>query len=314
MALTPEQRAARRHCIGSSDAPAILGVDPRRSPLEVYLSKVHDLEEQEESEPMRLGNRFERAILEEAAERLGAQIQRDVTVQGPEPYLAANLDAVVIARPAGTAPFALASEALEAKFTGLGHLFGEPGTDALPEKVLVQTAFQMGCLESLELVHVPVLLARYGRPRVEVYVSPRSASLVDVVMEECSRFWRRHVEKRIPPDPTVGLGEATVEVLKRVRREPSSLAFLDPDLALAYQEAAKAAKAAEDAKARAQAALLAALGDAEGGDFGDPKKIYTYLEQKRPGLDQEALLRDHPQFAEQYRTETRFRTLRLVNR
>jgi len=307
VSITREQALARRNSIGSSDAPAVLGVDPKRSRLEVYLSKVHELEEQEETEPMRLGNRFEAAILEEAAERLGVQIQRDVHVTGPEPYLAANLDAVV--RGEG-----LRRQALEAKFTGLGHLFGEPGTDALPDKVLVQTAFQMGCLESLELVHVPVLLARYGRPRVELYVAPRSPTLVEVVLEECRRFWLQHVVPRKPPEPTPGLGEAALGVLKRIRREPQTVTAVDPVLVKRYQKAKKLLDKVQERVDERKAKLLTAMGNSEGAAFGDPKKIYSYLEQVRNGIDQKALLRDHPDLEQQYHTETRYRTLRLVNR
>lgn len=312
--LSPEQRAARRHCIGSSDAPAVLGVDPHRSRLEVYLSKVHDLEEDEETEPMRLGNRFEQAILEEAAERLGVSIERNVTVLGPEPYLAANLDAIVTHEGGDPGRLALVESALEAKFTGLGHLFGEPGTDALPDRVLVQTGFQMGCLESLQLVHVPVLLARWGRPRVELYQAPRHQELVAVILEQCRRFWVDHVLPHIPPDPTPGYGEAALKVLRRVRREPASVAHVEPALAWAFQKAHDAYKAAKDAKARTQAALLAAMGDAEGADFGDPKKLYTYLESVRNEIDTKALLRDLPHLEQKYHTETRYRTLRLVNK
>lgn len=312
MALTPEALAARKHVIGSSDAPVVLGADPHRSRLALYLEKVHEIEtEQEVTEPMRLGNRFEGAILEEAAEKLGVRIQRDVTVQGPEPYLAANLDAVVLR---DSTPAFLALAALEAKFTGLGHLFGEPGLDSLPDKVLIQTAHQMGCLLSLELVHVPVLLARYGRPRVELYVAPRVPNLVEVVMEECRRFWLEHVLPRIPPDPTPGLEGSALGVLKRIRRQPATTARVDPALALAYQEASRQAKEAEGAKEAAQAALLAAGGEVEALDFGDAKKLFTYLSYPRAGFDHKQLLRDMPHLAEKYSTLSHYRALKLVNK
>jgi hypothetical protein len=55
---------------------------------------------------------------------------------------------------------------------------------------------------------------------------------------------------------------------------------------VATWEAAKAEKtAAAAAEELAKSAMLAALGDAEAGDFGDPAKWLTYYEQKRAGYE-----------------------------
>jgi predicted phage-related endonuclease len=270
--ITPEQRLARRTAIGSSDVPAILNLTPPGA-LGVYLQKVHNVEPPKETRPMRLGNRFEYAIIEEAAERLGVQVEHNVTVQGPEPWLRANLDAIVIGDD---------RRHLEAKFSGMGTEFGEPGTDAVPERVLVQTAHQMLCRPSREVI-VPVLLPRYGRARIELYSAPRNEGLIEVVFLLCRKFWEEHVLAGIPPEPFEGYGGAALDVLKRVRRQPQKTVQVEPALALAYREAAAAETAAKKAKAEAQAALLAAAGDAEALDFGDGKTIFTYFEYDRAG-------------------------------
>lgn len=305
MGISSEQALARQRAIGSSDIPAILGLNPRRGALEVYASKVFDLEPDETGEAARLGNRFESAILEEAADRLGVRISQNVHAQGPEPYLAANLDAVVVPD---------RRQAMEAKFSSLAHLFQEPGTDQIPEWVLVQTAYQMGCLPSVELVYVPVLVPRYGRVREEIYEAPRNADLVEIVLEVARKFWREHVEPRVPPPPTVGLGESALGVLKRARRQPASVAVVAPELAAEYRQACATAKLAGDVKARAQAALLAAGGEAEALDFGDGKKIYTYYEYGRASIDLKKLLEDHPELEQQYSYRSAYRSLKLVNR
>ena len=71
MALTEVQRAARRHHLGSSDAAAILGLDPWRNAGDVYWSKVLDTAD-EESTAMRAGNLLEGAICQFAAQELVA--------------------------------------------------------------------------------------------------------------------------------------------------------------------------------------------------------------------------------------------------
>jgi len=271
MGISEAQRRARRTAIGSSDVPAILNLTPPGA-LGIYLQKVLEVEPAKETLPMRLGNRFESAILQEAADRLGVEIQENVTVQGPEPWLRANLDAIVIGD----------DRHMEAKFSGMGTEFGEPGTDAVPERVLVQTAHQMLCRPSREVI-VPVLLPRYGRARIELYSAPRNEGLIEVVFLLCRKFWEEHVLAGVPPEPFEGYGGAALDVLKRVRRQPRSVATVDPALALAYQEAAAAETDAKKAKDGAQAKLLAAAGDAEALDFGDGKKVYTYYEYDRAG-------------------------------
>lgn len=310
MGISEQQRLARRHVVGSSDAAAVCGLDPHRDALAVYLEKVHDLEPEETSEAMDEGNAFEGAILEIAAKRLGVEIQRDVHAVGPETFLAANIDAVVVA------PDKLV-RAFEAKKSAYGHLFVQPGTDQVPDWILAQCAHYMGCLPSLELVYVPVLLARFGRTQVETFEAPRDPELVEVVREACINFWRRHVVPRVPPEPTLGLGKSALSVLRRVRRIPASVAQVDPSLALRYMEASRQAKEVDAAKDGAQAALLAAGGDAEALDFGDAKKWYTYHQYEKRTLDTDAVhayLDKHPTLADQFRGKVPYRSLKLVNR
>ena len=66
--LTDAQRAARRHGLGGSDVAAVLGLDPWRSPLDVYVDKVEG-SQRTENAPMQWGNRLEAPIADAYAER-----------------------------------------------------------------------------------------------------------------------------------------------------------------------------------------------------------------------------------------------------
>lgn len=268
--ITPEQRAERRNFIGSSDAPAILGVDPYKSRLSVFMEKVFDVDDIKNEGQVARGNRWEAPLLDWAEEKLGVTIERNVSVKHPTDIIcAANLDGLVVGRPEG----------VEAKFTGLAEEFGEEGTDQIPEKVIVQGHHQM-YVKDLELVWVPVLLARMGRPQEVMFRVGRNEDLITYMVEREHEFWERHVLPKIPPPLD---GPPALDVIKRIRRIEGEVVPIDPDLVAAWEAAKIAKKAAEESEESAKSAVLASLGDAEIGDYGDPSRWLTYLEQNRAG-------------------------------
>lgn len=269
MAITAEQRLERRNWIGSSDAPAILGVDPWKSRIAVFMEKVFAVDDLPNEGPIAQGNRWEGPLLDWAEESLG-QIERNVHVRHPTDIVcAANLDGRLTGK----------KEGVEAKFTGLADEFGEEGTDQIPERVIVQAHHQMYC-GGLELVWVPVLLARMGRPTEVMFRVERNDDLISHMIEEEHRFWESYVLPKIPPPLD---GPPALDVIRRIRRTAGEVAPLDPDLVAAWETAKAIKKQAEDKEEEAKSALLASLGDAEIGDYGDPGKWLTYFEQKRAG-------------------------------
>jgi len=78
MALTAEQLDERRHGIGGSDAGAILGVNPYRTPLQVWLEKTGKAEPDDlsDNEAVTWGNVLEDTIAREYSRRTGHRVQR----------------------------------------------------------------------------------------------------------------------------------------------------------------------------------------------------------------------------------------------
>lgn len=263
MGTSSDQRKRRKDRIGSSDSPAIVGVNPPKwtNAYDVYLEKTADVRELAPKEAIEIGNDFEAPLLAWASRQLGVEIVADCERESKDdPIMAANHDALVVTRPQG----------LEAK-TGTGADYGDPETDQVPERVIVQCQHQMYVSE-LELVWVPVLIAKFDRLERTMYKVTRNEKLIEVIRERDHAFWENNVLPRIPPaDLLPSLG-----VLRRVRRIPETLAAVDPALVTAWKEAHAAYKAAETAKEEAVAALVASMGDAAGADFGDPRKVLTY--------------------------------------
>lgn len=270
MAITAEQRVARRSSIGSSDSAAILGVDPYDNIHDVYLEKVYGTEDRRTG-ATDMGNLVEPLLVQWAGEQLDVDVVRDVfAIHREHGILTANLD--------GLAHRDGKRIGIEAKFTGLADEFGEPGTDQVPDRVIVQALHQIE-VATLEAVYVPVLLARRGRPTFELFrVDPNPAGQ-DAIVERDLAFWRDHVEKRVPPSGAV----ASLEVLKRIQRVPNKTVEV-PDMLVTIWEATKLArKEAELEEEEAKARLLAAMGDAEAATYGEFGRWLTYYSTQRKG-------------------------------
>ena len=301
MTLTPQQLAARRNHIGSSDAAAILGMDDYRTPADVLAEKLMELEPDTSSEAAEVGNWLEPLLCQWAAERLGELVVLSPeTIVAPCGILAANLDAVQLID-----PIADASWYIEAKSTGLADQWGDEGTDQVPERVIVQTAVAFACAPSLRTAYVPVLIGRFGLRR-QLYRVERDDELVGTIADRLREWWDAHVVRRVPLDDAV----PSMDVLRRIRREPGTWADLpSTDLLDTYIAAREAAKAAEERLDLAKAALINAMGQAEGVRVPGGRTA-TYLTQARRSLDVEELRRAHPDIAAKYQRTSTHRVLR----
>lgn len=275
--ITPEQRLARRNHIGSSDIAAIAGCDPWTSRLAVWMQKVYDVEDLPNKGPIARGNRWEAPLLDFAQEELGVPIERNVHVQHPElEIIAVNLDGRL------TGP--RRREGIEAKTSNMrrveGQLeeeYGEPGTDIVPDRVLCQTHLQMDAAD-LEVVHVPVLLARFGRLEESMFKVERNDDLIATLRELAQEFWETFVLPRVPPPAD---GPPAMEVIKRIRRTEGKTVTIDPGLVAYWREKNAERLRLEKEEKAALAAVLAPLGDAEIGDYGDADRVLTYFETHR---------------------------------
>jgi putative phage-type endonuclease len=267
--ITPTQLAARRNYIGSSDAAAILGLDPFKSAYDVWLEKTADIEPDTSSEAAEIGNWIEPLLCKWAEDQVGWRMRMSPdTFVSPCGILAANLDAIED----DDEP----THFIEAKSTGLADDWGDEGTDQVPPRVVTQTAIAFACVHSLRVAWIPLLLGKHGLRR-KLYRVNRDDGIVDAVADKCRAFWRDHVLTRTPPPGTA----PNLDLLARIRREPESCVDLDDTSLLDQWEDAKAkAKEANEAVDAAKARLIASLGAAESGRLADGRLV-TYLQQTR---------------------------------
>jgi putative phage-type endonuclease len=272
--ITAEQREARRSHIGSSDAPAIVGVDPWKTIGDVYWNKISDLPDTQ-NEAMKLGNRMEPVILDFAQERYGI-LRRDVeVVSAYHEELAANLDARIV----GT------DEGIEAKYVGPRSVdkWGEPETDEIPEHVTIQCQHQM-YVAGLSQVHVAAGMCDPHRGlHFEMFHVARDEDLIEDLVTAELRFWQSHVIPRLPPSSA----PPSFEILKRIRREPETVVNLAESAVqawLAREDAAAVKKMAETEYDQATKSVLELLGDCEAGRLPDGRLIVYAQENAGPRL------------------------------
>lgn len=272
--MKPTTATDRNQRCGASDGAAALGLSPRRTAWETWAEKSGRLEPFAGNEATRMGQALEATILDVAETELGPLSRGDlVFADGTDFPLAATLDARV--KSSGVP--------VEAKTSGIvGPIYGEwgdPDSDVVPQYYLVQVMLQMICTGA-EFAHIYALLGGRGVVR---YRAVYDAELARELTERLARWWQRHIVEGIEPARTEPV---PLEVVKRLRRQPSKTIALAPEdlVTVAEYEDAKAIKscAAKSCDA-AQAKLLMLLGDAEAAELPDGRTLYYQL-QKRKGF------------------------------
>jgi putative phage-type endonuclease len=190
--MTNEERQAwladRKTGIGATDASAIAGVSPWRSPMDVFLSKLTD-HENEPSFRMELGLMLEPVVAQLYANETGYELVKPPKlVRHPErDWQIASLDYWLKDR----------TRNVELKTTDSQNIgeWGEPGTDEVPEVYLVQIMHQM-VVSRIPVTDIGVL---FGTKEFRIYTVEYNEALGEqlTIMEQ--EFWHENILKSIPP-------------------------------------------------------------------------------------------------------------------
>lgn len=264
MSMTEEELERRRHVVGASEVGVLFGLPSfgGRTVSDLWFEKKFGtVRSNGTSEAAELGLKLEPIILESAEKRLGMQIvdRQKWVVVGTN---GATLDGRVI----GEGPIV---EAKTSGIVGPSKLseWGEDGSDEIPDAYLLQVQAQM-LVTGADLAYLAALIGGRGFSMFEI---PAAAQLQDGIRRKSEEFILSLQSDVAPAEPP------QLDTLKRIRREPNKIVDIPQELAERFEEAKATAKESEEAKEAAQRALLAALGNAEGGRcrWG----MFTYYEQ-----------------------------------
>lgn len=249
--------------IGGSDASAIMGVSKRRTALGVWLRIMGQAGPDEDNEAMWWGRALEPIILKRYAEQNGVTLvdhngSLSCEIQDEKrPWRVGHLDAELKEAPI----------VVDAKAIGIvgfeGKQWGTEGTDQVPADVLCQMHHYLS-IHPYKAAHVPALIA--GRGLQTFSVLP-NAEFEAYLIEREEKFWRDHVENKVPPD--MDSSDECSKWLARIHPVPTKPDLLDStpaldEIAMAYKSARARRLLSEEEEDLYANRLRALIGDARG--------------------------------------------------
>jgi len=284
----------RRRGIGSSDAAAVAGLSPWKSPMAVWLEKTSQVPDEPETEAMYWGKRLEDLVAEEFTRRTGLRTRRRKAIlqHREHPFMIADLDRVVV----GT------GYPVECKTTSQ-YMQDAWEADKIPDHYMIQLQHQMAVVGA-EKGFFAVLI---GGREFRWFQIERDEELIGYLIEIERRFWEL-VEARTPPEPDGS--EAATEMLKHLYPEarPDSRTILPEEakqFLADYDEARAVVEKWQRRMDEAANRLKALLGDHEVGLLGDRRVIWKSVSSRR--FDTKRFRSDCPDLYEEYVTQSAYR-------
>lgn len=260
--LSPEWHAERRTGLGSSDIAPVLGLSTYATPLDIYLEKIGEGEQQTDTAFTDWGRRLEPVIAEAAEATINAGRPPDdpvrFTVWTPAIRCKAWWPAFTHLDRRGRVDGQMVG--LECKSGMDTRGWGDPATVSITEAhLVVPPAYAIQCGHHLlctgyAAIYVAALI---GYRDFRLYRIERDeAWLADLLADE-QEFWAL-VEARTPPDP-----DGMIALRRRISEQTERLsATPEQQLIASRLIAAKRAKeAAEQAFAHERDALARSMGD-----------------------------------------------------
>lgn len=294
----------RQSGIGSSDMPAILGISPFRSSVDVYLDKIGERPATPVSDAMRVGLKLEPVIASEYQELTDTVLNEGETffrhpyhdwfITHPDRFVLdshRNFDRLLELKSIG--PWA---QRLKSKYQGgyVGEdMWGEPGTDEVPEYVIAELQHRLEIINTMFGIEYADVAAFFRGPaETKIYTVKYDPELGKLMLDRAMKFWFDHVLKKDPP--AMDGSPAATELLKRkfprseaveITATPVVEATVE-QLKLVYQEQA----VIDRSVAKLEQEIRFVMGKAGVLNVGDERITWK---QDKPGqkVDREAILK-----------------------
>lgn len=290
----PEARAEwlklRRQGIGGSDISALVGVNPFKSAIDVFLDKTGRGAEIEENEKMKWGKLLEEPVAQEYAKQKNVKVQHcNAILQHPEsPVCLANIDRLILKENTGYDTNGI----LEVKTTSYAPAWAD---GMIPDMYALQLQWYLG-ITGLAWGQFATLVQGQDL----IIPPPASRQLWDHLRLIAERFWQDNVLKQTPPKPEMTY--AAKEALGRLYPNViDATVELEPelcDLAKQRYELDKIEKKAKEGKAGIDAQILAAMKEAKYAT-GTGFKV-TRVAYDKMSLDEKKLKAEKPEIVSQY--------------
>lgn len=185
---TWQQQHARG--IAVSELSAIMGLNPYKSPIQVYMDKLGMSEEVQDNLAMKLGRKLEPVIGELFTEETGLRVVSGDIAQHPtRPLIIGTPDFLVLDENSG----------MEAKSAGFlrPEEWGAQMTDQVPMHYLIQCLGYIA-VTGRELWYLSLLVG--GNRDFRIYKIPSDGDAINRMLDFAENWYYNHIEKQVAPE------------------------------------------------------------------------------------------------------------------
>lgn len=254
---------ARRTGIGGSDVASVLGLNPWRTPYDLWMDKTGQVPHGEENAAMHFGTILEQVVADEFVLRTGKKVRRDNQMHrtGKDSFQIANLDRVVVGEDA----------ILECKTANAFRAddWGESQEDEIIANQVVtehkiplyyetQIQWYMGVCQKSK-AYLAVLI---GGQDFRIYCIAFNQTIYASLVEKCQAFWFENVVANVAPKPI------NIEDVKKLyAKDNGEMLEASNEIATAigeYKTKASQVKSLKKELDSLQNIICTALGEAQG--------------------------------------------------
>lgn len=285
----------RQKGIGGSDAAAIAGLNPWKSPISVYLDKIGESEPIEDNERMRIGRDLEDYVAKRFSEATGLKIRRkNAILQHPEyEFMIANIDRDIVGK----------DEGLECKVT---NSYAKKEWEAeIPPHYEIQCHHYM-MVTGYKAWWIAVLIGneKFIYKRIE-----RDEDIITSLKQIEYDFWHNHVIPKKMPAPD-GSG-AAAEIIKEMypTSKPESIIELSSkkfeSKLQRLDEIKELMSKLDEEKKKIEQEIQVEMGENELALIGDRQIIWKTVNSNR--FDSKRFAKDHPELYKKYIKQSSYR-------
>ena len=287
----------RREGIGGSDAASVLGLNPYKSSMSVYMGIKNDLVIDEEiNYKMDLGNKLEDFVANEFTLKTGKKVRNvnGILKNDKYPFALANIDRAVV----GEKAF------LECKVTN--SYSKKSWQKEVPIYCQVQCYHYMAVTGATHCY----IAALIGNEELVIHKLDRNEELINEIMNLEKMFWDKCIlgEELPIPDGSDDYSSVLQELYKDSIEEEVIL-FEKEDLLKRYDDVRELVKDLDSEKKAIEQYLQMQMKEYEVAYLGDRK--ITWKKQVRNTVDTKRLKKEHPEIVEKYMKTTTSRVFRI---
>ena len=287
----------RKEGIGGSDAASVLGLNPYKSSMSVYMGIKNDLVIDEEiNYKMDLGNKLEDFVANEFTLKTGKKVRNvnGILKNDKYPFALANIDRAVV----GEKAF------LECKVTN--SYSKKSWQKEVPIYCQVQCYHYMAVTGATHCY----IAALIGNEELVIHKLDRNEELINEIMNLEKMFWDKCIlgEELPIPDGSDDYSSVLQELYKDSIEEEVIL-FEKEDLLKRYDDVRELVKDLDSEKKAIEQYLQMQMKEYEVAYLGDRK--ITWKKQVRNTVDTKRLKKEHPEIVEKYMKTTTSRVFRI---